>query len=122
MPNPHTPEEWAAQIHGVDVSHITEEPKFCGDGMGGDCLAGDCEIVNTVQALHAYAEQVRREEREALEESVKLQSHYAACLNQYDGGQRILFKDAEEWKRRLAMSPEERVKDAARRAREGTDV
>ena len=33
----------------------------------------------------------------ALEESVKLQSHYAALLNQYDGGNRRGFANAEAW-------------------------
>ena len=37
----------------------------------------------------------------ALEESVKLQSHYAELLNMHDGGQRIQFKDAKEWLLRL---------------------
>lgn len=39
----------------------------------------------------------------ALEESVKLQSHYASILNQYDGGQRLQFDCAERWLRRLAL-------------------
>lgn len=33
----------------------------------------------------------------ALEESVKLQSHYAALLNMHDGGERLQFTTAEEW-------------------------
>lgn len=37
----------------------------------------------------------------ALEESVRLQSHYADLLNMHDGGQRIVFKSADEWVRRL---------------------
>lgn len=37
----------------------------------------------------------------ALEESVKLQSHYAELLNLYDGGGRLGFKDAEDWLERL---------------------
>jgi hypothetical protein len=37
----------------------------------------------------------------ALVESVKLQSHYAATLNEYDGGKRIVFKSATEWLERL---------------------
>jgi hypothetical protein len=37
----------------------------------------------------------------ALLESVKLQSHYAALLNQYDGGKRITFKDGNAWIARL---------------------
>jgi hypothetical protein len=37
----------------------------------------------------------------ALEESVKLQSHYATLLNMHDGGERITFTDAEAWLTRL---------------------
>jgi hypothetical protein len=37
----------------------------------------------------------------ALEESVKLQSHYASLLNQYDGGERMRFATAHEWIDRL---------------------
>ena len=42
----------------------------------------------------------------ALEESIKLQSHYAKLLNMYDEGQRMEFKNAEEWIKRL-----EKVRD-----------
>lgn len=38
----------------------------------------------------------------ALEESVRLQSHYARLLNNFDGGYRHEFKDAQEWLGRLA--------------------
>jgi hypothetical protein len=37
----------------------------------------------------------------ALNESVKLQSHYAAILNDYDGGKRRIFSGPEEWIQRL---------------------
>lgn len=37
----------------------------------------------------------------ALEESVRLQSHYAGILNGYDGGSRLQFADADEWIARL---------------------
>jgi hypothetical protein len=37
----------------------------------------------------------------ALEESVKLQSHYAELLNAWDGGERLKFADAGEWIARL---------------------
>ena len=37
----------------------------------------------------------------ALEESLKLQSHYANLLNQYDGGERIVFRSSKEWIERL---------------------
>ena len=39
---------------------------------------------------------------QALAESLKLQSHYAALLNQYDGGERIIFGGANEFLERLA--------------------
>lgn len=37
----------------------------------------------------------------ALAESLKLQSHYAGLLNQYDGGKRIQFSGVEQWLERL---------------------
>lgn len=40
--------------------------------------------------------------KDALEESVKLQSHYANLLNMHDGGQRMQFKSGDEWVKRLA--------------------
>lgn len=46
----------------------------------------------------------------ALEESVKLQSHYADLLNMFDGGQRIKFKDAKEWLERLRKNYDEAKK------------
>ena len=39
----------------------------------------------------------------ALEESLKLQSHYAMLLNVWDGGQRLQFSDAEAWIERLRL-------------------
>jgi hypothetical protein len=38
-----------------------------------------------------------------LEESVRLQSHYALILNHYDGGQRLQFNSPEEWLGRLTL-------------------
>jgi hypothetical protein len=38
---------------------------------------------------------------EALEESVKLQSHYAELLNMHDGGVRLGFADAKAWLQRI---------------------
>jgi hypothetical protein len=43
----------------------------------------------------------RAELMEALRESVKLQSHYARLLNEWDGGRRMLFATAEAWLERL---------------------
>jgi hypothetical protein len=42
--------------------------------------------------------------RIALEESIKLQSHYARLLNMHDGGKRSAFKDAAAWIGRLRVT------------------
>jgi hypothetical protein len=39
--------------------------------------------------------------RIALEESLRLQSHYASMLNGYDGGDRMVFNFCSEWIDRL---------------------
>jgi hypothetical protein len=44
----------------------------------------------------------------ALEESVKLQSHYAELLNMHDGGHRLTFADADAWLTRLLTPSENR--------------
>jgi hypothetical protein len=41
--------------------------------------------------------------RIALEESVKLQSHYASLLNMYDEGKRLTFKSVDEWLQRIQL-------------------
>jgi len=40
----------------------------------------------------------------ALEESVKLQSHYAELLNMHDGGERRTFPHATDWLERLLVT------------------
>ena len=48
--------------------------------------------------LHLPMTDAEMEElRKALEESVRLQSHYAELLNMYDGGKRLTFASADEW-------------------------
>lgn len=44
--------------------------------------------------------------KDALEQSVRLQAHYAGLLNDWDGGQRIVFADANAWLYRLAALEE----------------
>lgn len=58
----------------------------------------------------SYLEEIEEnEERKwhmeiALNESLKLQSHYAELLNMYDGGLRKGFKSIDEWIDRLKMT------------------
>lgn len=47
------------------------------------------------------SEEEAEELREALAESLKLQSHYAELLNAHDGGQRMTFPDVDSWLARL---------------------
>ena len=54
-------------------------------------------LVGQVVELQAENERLK----EALEKSVKLQSHYAVLLNQYDGGERMIFTNAAQWMSRL---------------------
>lgn len=57
-----------------------------------------------------------QELREALEESVKLQSFYALCLNERDGGCRLRFATIEDWIERLrACKHGDGALDVARR-------
>ena len=61
-------------------------------------------IVSQEQIDRVVVSQQREiaELRHALAESVKLQSHYAALLNDYDGGKRMQFGTPEAWIERLA--------------------
>jgi len=70
----------------------------------GDLLHCDCPMV-----IHmaGYAGKLAHwlveawNSREALAESVKLQSHYASLLNMHDGGTRYTFDSPEAWVKRL---------------------
>jgi hypothetical protein len=53
------------------------------------------------KALKAVCDE-RDQLRAALEQSVKLQSHYARLLNQYDNGERLVFDAAYDWLERLS--------------------
>jgi predicted lipase len=48
----------------------------------------------------------------ALEQSIKLQSHYALLLNQHDGGERRVFLNAREWLDRLKETGTEKRYEA----------
>jgi hypothetical protein len=59
--------------------------------------SGDINLLAT-----RAADEIERLET-ALSESVKLQSHYAGLLNQYDGGARLQFANAQDWLKRLTV-------------------
>ncbi len=65
-----------------------------------------CSITDTYQfddrsvCVECLQEEID-EVLKALDDSVKLQSHYARLLNIYDDGRRLTFKDAAEWLERL---------------------
>lgn len=60
------------------------------------------EIDRSMGRQEREAKRLLREAYEALEQSVKLQAHYAALLNDYDGGKRKQFASAQEWIDHLA--------------------
>lgn len=77
----------------------------------GKCINCGSNFVGTTanppgDSLCRYCERDELKQRvatleKALSESLKLQSHYASLLNQWDGGHRIGFDSAEAWIRRL---------------------
>ena len=79
-------------------------------GCANDCPEKDRSIYN-IEQCRCYKFEVieeieqlmenREKLEEALEESVKLQSHYAGLLNMYDGGKRTQFQNIDEWIMRL---------------------
>lgn len=54
-----------------------------------------------IEVMREAATEIERL-RDALERSVVLQSHYAGCLNAWDGGKRMEFPTADAWITRLA--------------------
>lgn len=80
---------------------------ICGDQTLLAC--SDCRI-NLAATVYVCQRSSCRDEHErvcgewlrnALAESVKLQSHYASLLNQYDGGRRLQFSNGDAWIERL---------------------
>lgn len=72
--------------------------------------AVDCEEIASEMGRQGYvdaeaaahkAARMLRQASHALQESVKLQSHYAKLLNMHDGGERLAFDTPEEWIGRL---------------------
>jgi hypothetical protein len=57
---------------------------------------GKPELLHNFRALHAASTLPL-----ALDESIRLQSHYARLLNMYDGGKRLEFSNSGEWIERL---------------------
>jgi hypothetical protein len=56
-----------------------------------------------------------QELKKALVDSVRLQSVYAALLNQYDGGDRRVYRSAREWLDRRIVIEESVVKPVKRK-------
>ena len=85
--------------------------EYCSKSIDGpeeecDCVHG--RLRQQLQDLdHPSAILAAREKplRDALESSVKLQSHYAKLLNMHDGGTRLYFENADAWMARLANLP-----------------
>ena len=63
----------------------------------------------SVKTMDVLSKQIV-ELHEALDTSIKFQSHYAELLNMHDGGERIIFKNSEQWIKRL-QAPQEKGRE-----------
>jgi hypothetical protein len=71
---------------------------LCGQkSMNCDCTPLERDLSDQVERLEGQLQTLQN----ALEKSVKLQSHYAELLNMYHGGERLQFADAAAWIQRL---------------------
>lgn len=96
-----TAEIVAADLFGVAVEHITEAPQYCGDGIDGACLRGECEIVAAVDKLLAFAAQETTVLQTALREAEQtLEEHhgYYNCVAKVDADAAVRAQ-AEFWQR-----------------------
>jgi len=80
-----------------------EELKRCVRAMYNPTNSGVIHILEEVIDRETGYSEVQ----EALEESVKLQSHYAKLLNDYDGGKRLSFDSSHDWIKRLRQLKKE---------------
>ncbi len=72
--------------------------ELCGEkSMNCNCTVREIDLSQTVACMEVDPAVLRN----ALEKSVKLQSHYAELLNMYDGGARMQFASADDWIKRL---------------------
>ncbi len=91
--------------HHVPIGEIGKYARDClSQALAADSIASPYDVrreqllaqgVISLQCEHARL-------RTALEQSVRLQSHYAFLLNLHDGGERLQFENADAWLRRLA--------------------
>lgn len=98
LPCPKCNDCWALQQFETDINAVPSV--LCGRcGFSAPYKTWQARI--DTRASDASKEYVRL--RDALEQSVKLQSHYAMLLNGWDGGERSQFANADEWIARLAL-------------------
>lgn len=66
----------------------------------GDDIEARALLIEAARHIDALTSDLEAA-RGALEQSVKFQSHYAAILNDWDGGKRMVFANADAWMDRL---------------------
>lgn len=86
---PFTADDYACGIRDLQFRKGAELERRCNE------IADSLHREMTRQAVSSAALRI------GLEESVRLQSHYADLLNMHDGGERRPFKNADEWIARL---------------------
>jgi len=86
----------AAPVHPRCYRPSVENLKAEHTAWEHDDCPRDLQIESAETIARAFPDLVT-----ALEESLKLQSHYAELLNMHDGGERIGFSSADAWIERL---------------------
>lgn len=81
------------------MENILKEINFLANSKGVNAFIRGklSELHRTARTQEAVIERLVS----ALDQSLKLQSHYAKLLNMHDGGARLEFADTEAWLKRL---------------------
>jgi len=103
-------EQYAEEIRKEGGCIQCQHPSYdglCDCGGAARATAGDVRLHELLSVMGYLATGlvlkpcVPVDVENALEESVKLQSHYAKLLNGYDGGTRFVFANGDAWLARL---------------------
>jgi hypothetical protein len=90
------------EFNGSRVLMVNEYRIWDEDTVGRSYSELDCTPIAKVESIeNKRFYWTPMELHIALTEAVTLNSIYAQLLNQYDGGERIIFKNSQEWLQRL---------------------
>lgn len=95
---------WTTTLNAKFIGHLIEDMvKMRDKAVVQECHIEATSLKYAVEALKHYRTQLAKDDGEqtelhlALEQSLKLQSHYAKLLNMHDGGKRRGFASVDAW-------------------------